>query len=72
MTRKAATPEPLEAALTLADDRLLADHWMAPQAGIVPRVRIGRRWISVLWALPMGTLALMLLIAIAQALVGDG
>jgi hypothetical protein len=68
VSNKPATPEPLEAALTHADDRLLTDHWMPPQAGIVPRVRVGRRWISVLWALPIGTVALMVLIAIAQAL----
>lgn len=68
MSDKATTPEPLETALSPADDHLLADHWMPPQAGIVPRVRIGRRWISVLWALPIGTGALMVLIAIAQAL----
>lgn len=68
MTRKATTPEPLEAALSLADDRLVEDHWMAPGAGIVPRVRIGRRWISVLWALPIGTVVLTVLIALAQAL----
>jgi sulfoxide reductase catalytic subunit YedY len=65
---KPSTPEPLEEALTKAADRLLADHWMPPQAGIVPRVRVGRRWISVLWALPLGTAALTVLIAVAQAL----
>jgi sulfoxide reductase catalytic subunit YedY len=68
MNDKATTPELLEAALTHADDRLLADHWMPPQAGVVPRVRVGRRWISLLWALPLGTGALMVLIALAQAL----
>ncbi|MBC7668437.1 MAG: oxidoreductase, partial [Gemmatimonadaceae bacterium] len=65
MSNKPTTPEPLEAAITQADDRLVADHWMPPQAGIVPRVRVGRRWISVLWALPIGTAALMVLIAVA-------
>ena len=60
--------EPLERALTDADDRLLSAHWMAPQAGIVPRVRLGRRWISVLWALPIGAAALVGLIALAQSL----
>ena len=45
------TPEPLEAALTGADDRLRLNHWLPPQDGIVPRVRIGQRWVNVLWAL---------------------
>ena len=68
MSDRATTPEPLETALSHADDHLLVDHWMPPQAGIVPRVRIGRRWISALWALPIGSVALMVLIAVAQAL----
>ena len=62
------TPEPLEGALTGADDRLLLNHWLPPQSGIVPRIRIGRRWVSVLWGLPIGTAALIILIAIAQSL----
>ena len=65
---KPTTPEPLEGALTGADDRLLLNHWLPPQEGIVPRVRIGQRWISVLWALPIGAAALIVLIAIAQSL----
>lgn len=64
----AGAPESLERALTDADDRLRLDHWLPPQAGIVPRVRFGQRWISVLWALPIGTAALVLLIAVAQSL----
>ena len=36
--------EPLEAALTSADDRLRLNHWLPPQNGIVPRIRIGQRW----------------------------
>lgn len=62
------TPDPPEEALTDADDRLLLNHWMPPQADIVPRIRIGQRWISTLWGLPIGATALILLIAIAQSL----
>src|SRR5690242_17199124 len=51
--------DPLAADLTPADDRILLNHWLPPQEGIVPRVRIGRRWISVLWALPIAAVALM-------------
>ena len=53
------TPEPLEEMLTGADDRLRLNHWMPPQAGIVPRIRIGRRWVSILWGLPIGAAALL-------------
>ena len=62
------TPKPLEALLSGADDRLRLNHWLPPQEGIVPRVRIGRRWVSVLWALPIGAVALVVLIAVAQSL----
>lgn len=65
---KPTTSEPLEGALTGADDRLRLNHWLPPQAGIVPRIRFGRRWINVLWALPIGATVLMVLIAIAQSL----
>lgn len=60
--------DPIAASLTPADDRLVLSHWLPPQEGIVPRIRIGRRWISVLWALPIGALALLFLIALAQGL----
>ena len=63
-----STSEPLEAALTSADDRLHLSHWLPPQNGIAPRIRIGQRWVNVLWALPIGTAALIALIAIAQSL----
>ena len=62
--------EPLKAALTSADDRLRLNHWLPPQNGIVPRIRIGQRWVNVLWALPIGTATLIVLIAIAQSLRG--
>ena len=68
MSEIPAVPEPLEAALTGADDRLRLNDWLPPQNGIAPQIRIGRRWISALWALPIGAAALILLIAIAQSL----
>ena len=60
--------EPLHASLSDADDRLRLNHWMAPQQGIAPRIRIGRRWINTLWGLPIGAAALLCLIALAQSL----
>jgi sulfoxide reductase catalytic subunit YedY len=61
-------PEPLRAALSDADDRVRLNHWLPPQQGIAPRIRIGRRWISTLWAIPIGAAVLVVLIAVAQAL----
>ena len=46
--------------LSTADDRIVMSEWLPPQEGIVPRIRIGRRWISILWALPIGAAALVL------------
>ena len=68
MTEIPAMPESLEAALTAADARLRPNNWLPPQNKIAPRIRIGRRWVNVLWALPRGATALILLIDIAQTL----
>ena len=60
--------DPLESSLSGASDRLRPDKWLPPQRAIVPRVRIGRRWISILWALPLLALLLVLAILAAQQL----
>jgi len=60
--------DPIASTLSAADDRIVMSEWLPPQEGIVPRIRIGRRWISVLWALPIGAVGLVLLIALAQSL----
>jgi DMSO/TMAO reductase YedYZ molybdopterin-dependent catalytic subunit/thiosulfate reductase cytochrome b subunit len=65
---KSPPPEPLRAKLSEADDRIRLDRWMSAQYGIAPHIRIGRRWINTLWALPIGTAALICLIALAQSL----
>ena len=36
------SPEPLRATLTDADDRIRLNHWMPPQQGFAPRIRIGQ------------------------------
>jgi len=68
MTSLPPSPEPLRASLSDADDRIRLDHWIPPQQGIAPRIRIGGRWINTLWALPIGAAALLCLIALAQSL----
>jgi sulfoxide reductase catalytic subunit YedY len=60
--------DPLAASLTIADDRVLLSKWMPPSEGILPRVRIGRRWHCTLWLFPIGFAALVLVIAPAQGL----
>ena len=65
---KAMTPESLEGALSGADDRVLLNNWLPPQVGVVPKIRIGRRWINVLWALPLVFVLGVIGVAVAQAL----
>jgi len=67
-TPRPPSPEPLRASLSGADDRIRLSHWMPPQQGIFPRIRIRSRWFNTLWALPIGAAALLCLIALAQSL----
>lgn len=60
--------DPIEAKLSPADDRVLLNDWLPPQVGVVPKIRIGKRWINVLWALPLGFVLLVIGVAAAQAL----
>jgi methionine sulfoxide reductase catalytic subunit len=61
-------PSSLKIKLSDAADSLRLEKWMPPQPGIVPHIRIGRRWISVLWAIPLAVVLLILAIAVAQEL----
>ncbi|HEU4375383.1 MAG TPA: molybdopterin-dependent oxidoreductase [Telluria sp.] len=60
--------DPLAAKLSQADDRVRLSHWLPPQAGVVPRLRFGRHWVSVLWAVPLLCALLAVGIIAAQAL----
>ena len=62
--------DPLALRLTGADDRLRLNEWLPPRAGAIPRIRIGTRWINVLWVLPLGFAVLVFAIAVAQGLRG--
>ena len=68
VTVKAPPHDPIASTLTSADDRIVLTHWLPPREGIVPQIRIGTRWISTLWALPIGAAGLVLLVAVAQSL----
>jgi len=60
--------DPIEPNLAPADDRLFLNDWLPPQAGVVPKIRIGRHWINVLWVLPVGFVLAVVGVAIAQGL----
>src|SRR5215472_8414445 len=59
---------PLEAKLTHADDRIRLNDWLPPQWGVVPQIRLGKRWFSVLWLLPLAFLFLLIGVAVVQEL----
>jgi hypothetical protein len=60
-------PDPLQTTLSDADDRVRLNHWLPPQWGIAPRIRIGQRGINTLWVIPVGAAALIVLVAVAQS-----
>lgn len=54
--------------LTTADDRVRLSDWLPPQTGVIPRIRIGQRWISILWLLPMAFVRAVCAVTFAQGL----
>jgi len=60
--------DPLAMRLSCADDRVRLNAWLPPQAGVIPRIRMGRHWINVLWSLPLLFVLLVIGVAAAQAL----
>jgi DMSO/TMAO reductase YedYZ molybdopterin-dependent catalytic subunit/thiosulfate reductase cytochrome b subunit len=59
--------DPLAMSLSAADDRVRLDESLPP-VGVVPRIRIGQRWVNLLWALPLIFVLLVIGVAVAQAL----
>ncbi len=59
------------ARLTRGEDVIDPEAWagaLPAATGIVPRIRIGARWLNLLWLAPIGLVALIVAIAIAQEL----
>ena len=59
--------DPLAMSLSAADDRIRPDEPLPP-VGVAPGIRIGQRWVNLLWALPLIFLLLVIGVAVAQAL----
>jgi len=59
--------DPLAEKLSCADDRVRLNEWLPPQAGVIPKVRFGHRWVSVLWLVPLIFVVLVIGVAAAQA-----
>src|SRR5215469_18052147 len=63
--------DPLAAHLTSAGAGIKLDEWdryIPPRRPIVPHIRIGKRWINILWAALPIALGLIIPIAVAQGL----
>ena len=59
---------PLQARLSKASGSIRQSSWLPPQWGELPRIRFGKRWINVLWAVPIAFVVLVLGIAVCQGL----
>ncbi len=68
VTIKSTPKQPTDPTLSSADDRIVLADWVPPREGIVPHIRIGKSWVNLLWVIPIGAAALVLLIALAQNL----
>src|SRR5262249_58224501 len=68
MTTLAESRDPLEAQIARAHDEVVLEEWAPARYGIAPRIRIGKRWFSVLWLLPIGFVGLVLAAAVAHEL----
>src|SRR5262249_24573388 len=63
--------DPLAADLTPAGARIQLDEWnryIPPRFPFVPHIRIGKRWLNIIWAVPIAAVALIIAIAVAQTL----
>ena len=63
--------DPLETELSTAEDRIAVAEWsrrIPPIMARVPEMRIGKRWVSTLWILPISVALLIIGIAVAQQL----
>src|SRR5262249_9653454 len=65
------TPDPLEAELSPAEDRIVRAEWarrIPPVRARIPEVRFGKRWYSTAWLLPIVVVGLIFAIALCQQL----
>jgi len=65
---KSPPHDPIAAALSSGDDRLVLSHWLPPQTGIAPHIRVGNHWFNLLWMIPISAAGLVIIIAVAQSL----
>src|SRR5215813_3827809 len=66
-----SAPDPLEAELSGAEDRIVLAEWsrrIPPVMARIPEVRIGKRWYSTAWLIPIVVVGLIVMIGVCQQL----
>src|SRR5215831_8683208 len=66
-----SAPDPLEAELSPAEDRIVLAEWsrrIPPVRARIPEVRIGKRWYSTAWLIPIAIAGLIIGIGVCQQL----
>src|SRR5215468_1065291 len=66
-----SAPDPLEAGLSPAENRVVAAEWsrrIPPVKARIPEVRIGKRWYSSAWLIPITVVGLIIMIGVCQQL----
>src|SRR5262252_4241780 len=66
-----SAPDPLEAGLSPAEDRVVAAEWsrrIPPVRARIPEVRIGKRWYSPAWLIPIALGGVIFFIALCEPL----
>src|SRR5215468_11057466 len=64
-------PDPLQAGLSPAEDRVVVAEWsrrIPPVRARIPEIRIGKRWYSTAWLLPIVVGGMIIAIALCQQL----
>ena len=66
-----SAPDPLEAELSPAENRIVLAEWsrrIPPVRARIPEVRIGKRWYSTAWLIPITVVGLIVGIGVCQQL----
>src|SRR5262245_21431884 len=65
------SPDPLEAGLSPAEDRVVVAEWsrrIPPVRARIPQIRFGKRWFSTAWLIPIVVVGLIVGVAVCQQL----
>lgn len=70
MTTQFADSEPdrFDRKIPESHDSVMPERWASPRAGVIPQLRIGKRWFNVLWLIPVAISGLVIAAGIAHEL----